>query len=60
MGTKSGAYQVKLTLPADLLRDPTAVRKAREDLQKVQQYLFDVEHELIRGEARKEADPQSK
>jgi hypothetical protein len=44
--TRSGAFQVKLTLPADLLRDPTAVRKAREDLQRAQQQLDEIERDL--------------
>ncbi len=47
--TRSGAYQVKLTLPADLLRDPTAIRKAREDLQRAEQQLDRIERDLLGG-----------
>ena len=57
---KTGAYQVKLTLPADLLRDPTAVRKAKEDLQKVQQYLDGIERELVRVSGEDSGDGRSK
>ncbi|CAN5809526.1 hypothetical protein BH23GEM5_BH23GEM5_04190 [soil metagenome] len=52
--TRTGAYQVKLTLPADLLRDPAAVRKAKEDLQRAHQQLDEIERDLRTGTGAKQ------
>ncbi len=47
--TKSGGYQVKLTVPADLLRDPAALRRAREELDRAQAQLEEMERALEGG-----------
>ncbi|MBV9773994.1 MAG: hypothetical protein JO040_08590, partial [Gemmatimonadetes bacterium] len=43
---KNGAFQVKLTLPSDLLRDVASIRKARVDLQRAQEQLEEMERAL--------------
>ncbi|HEV2148783.1 MAG TPA: ParB N-terminal domain-containing protein [Longimicrobiaceae bacterium] len=47
--TRTGAFQVKLTLPPELVRDAASIRKARADLQRVQEQLQEMERAL--GEA---------
>jgi len=44
--TKSGAFQVKLTVPPDLMRSPEAIRRAREDLRRAHDQLEQMEREL--------------
>lgn len=44
--TKTGAFQVKLTLPPELVRDAASIRKARADLQRVQEQLEEMERAL--------------
>lgn len=44
--TRNGSFQVKLTLPSDLLRDASAIRKARVDLQRAQEQLEEMERAL--------------
>ncbi|MET0399802.1 MAG: ParB/RepB/Spo0J family partition protein [Longimicrobiaceae bacterium] len=47
--TKTGAFQVKLTLPPEMMRDAESIRKARADLQKVQEQLEEMERALEGG-----------
>ena len=44
--TRTGAFQVKLTLPAEMARDAGALRKARADLQRAQEQLEEMERAL--------------
>lgn len=47
--SRNGSFQVKLTLPADLLRDPETIRRARADLQRAQEQLEEMERALGEG-----------
>lgn len=47
--TKTGAFQVKLTLPPELVRDAASIRKARADLQRAQAQLEELERALGGG-----------
>ncbi|HEX2188228.1 MAG TPA: ParB N-terminal domain-containing protein [Longimicrobiaceae bacterium] len=44
--TRTGAFQVKLTLPPELVRDAASIRKARADLRRVEEQLEEMERAL--------------